>query len=83
MLEKITSAPLPFLTHTSPLARSQARLAQSVEHQTFNLRVAGSSPSSGGIILTCVSKDDKRRVYKIDIPLPACPVSSVGRASDF
>ena len=24
-----------------------ARLAQSVEHQTFNLRVAGSSPSSG------------------------------------
>ena len=26
----------------------QARLAQSVEHQTFNLRVAGSSPSSGG-----------------------------------
>ena len=29
---------------------SQARLAQSVEHQTFNLRVAGSSPSSGGEI---------------------------------
>ena len=27
-----------------------ARLAQSVEHQTFNLRVAGSSPSSGGEI---------------------------------
>ena len=27
-----------------------ARLAQSVEHQTFNLRVAGSSPSSGGNI---------------------------------
>ena len=26
---------------------TQARLAQSVEHQTFNLRVAGSSPSSG------------------------------------
>ena len=25
----------------------RARLAQSVEHQTFNLRVAGSSPSSG------------------------------------
>lgn len=24
-----------------------ARLAQSVEHQTFNLRVAGSSPSLG------------------------------------
>ena len=27
--------------------RPHARLAQSVEHQTFNLRVAGSSPSSG------------------------------------
>ena len=27
---------------------THARLAQSVEHQTFNLRVAGSSPSSGG-----------------------------------
>ena len=26
---------------------TQAQLAQSVEHQTFNLRVAGSSPSSG------------------------------------
>ena len=26
---------------------ARARLAQSVEHQTFNLRVAGSSPSSG------------------------------------
>ena len=26
---------------------TQARLAQSVEHQTFNLRVACSSPSSG------------------------------------
>ena len=25
----------------------QARLAQSVEHETLNLRVAGSSPSSG------------------------------------
>ena len=28
---------------------SNPRLAQSVEHQTFNLRVAGSNPSSGGI----------------------------------
>ena len=28
----------------------QARLAQSVEHQTFNLRVAGSSPSSGEVL---------------------------------
>ena len=30
---------------------SYARLAQSVEHQTFNLRVAGSSPSSGDLFL--------------------------------
>ena len=29
------------------LEEAIARLAQSVEHQTFNLRVAGSSPSSG------------------------------------
>ena len=29
------------------LEAAVARLAQSVEHQTFNLRVAGSSPSSG------------------------------------
>jgi hypothetical protein len=29
------------------LGNAYARLAQSVEHQTFNLRVAGSSPSSG------------------------------------
>ena len=28
-----------------------ARLAQSVEHQTFNLRVMGSSPISGGNVL--------------------------------
>ena len=28
-----------------------ARLAQSVEHQTFNLRVEGSSPSLGADIL--------------------------------
>ena len=27
---------------------SRARIAQSVEHQTFNLRVQGSSPCSGG-----------------------------------
>ena len=28
----------------------RARIAQSVEHQTFNLRVQGSSPCSGGTI---------------------------------
>ena len=29
-----------------------ARLAQSVEHQTFNLRVEGSSPSLGALLFT-------------------------------
>ena len=32
---------------TSYLRNTRARLAQSVEHQTFNLRVMGSSPISG------------------------------------
>ena len=43
---------MQFLRHhslaTIYFGKPQARLAQSVEHQTFNLRVAGSSPSSGG-----------------------------------
>ena len=30
------------------VSNAAARLAQSVEHQTFNLRVKGSSPLSGG-----------------------------------
>ena len=45
---------MQFLRHhslaTIYFGKLQARLAQSVEHQTFNLRVAGSSPSSGGEI---------------------------------
>ena len=32
--------------------RQRARLAQSVEHQTFNLRVEGSSPSLGALPFT-------------------------------
>ena len=36
-----------------------ARLAQSVEHQTFNLRVMGSSPISGATILRLLSKQLK------------------------
>ena len=32
------------------LSSSAARLAQSVEHQTFNLRVKGSSPLLGDIL---------------------------------
>ena len=35
------------LQNETPHRYMRARLAQSVEHQTFNLRVAGSSPSSG------------------------------------
>lgn len=30
-----------------------ARVAQSVEHQTFNLGVEGSIPSTGTIFITC------------------------------
>ena len=32
---------------------SEAWLAQSVEHQTFNLRVTGSSPVSGCLTFVC------------------------------
>ena len=32
---------------------SRARIAQSVEHQTFNLRVQGSSPCSGAKVSIC------------------------------
>ena len=39
----------PFNHKKGILLDYHARLAQSVEHQTFNLRVAGSSPSSGGM----------------------------------
>ena len=35
------------IVNKRPRIMGYARLAQSVEHQTFNLRVAGSSPSSG------------------------------------
>ena len=35
-----------------------ARLAQSVEHQTFNLRVEGSSPSLGAVFLYAQSRQD-------------------------
>lgn len=35
---------------TGRLLRSSARLAQSVEHETLNLRVVGSSPTLGGKI---------------------------------
>ena len=38
--------------HLSASSAGAARLAQSVEHQTFNLRVMGSSPISGDFIYT-------------------------------
>ena len=46
-------------TLLSGFRMTQARLAQSVEHQTFNLRVAGSSPSSGDEMLR-IEKSKKR-----------------------
>ena len=38
--------------HLSASSAGAARLAQSVEHQTFSLRVMGSSPISGDFIYT-------------------------------
>ena len=40
-----------------------ARLAQSVEHETLNLRVVGSSPTLGGSIFLSTSKGEKVRFY--------------------
>ena len=49
VLETVIFRSLKFLRRLGifGIKLTQARLAQSVEHQTFNLRVAGSSPSSG------------------------------------
>ena len=49
VLETVIFLSLKFLRRLGifGIQLTQARLAQSVEHQTFNLRVAGSSPSSG------------------------------------
>ena len=49
VLETVIFPSLKFLRRLGifGIQLTQARLAQSVEHQTFNLRVAGSSPSSG------------------------------------
>ncbi len=70
-----------FLIHTSywrhtdsepegSVASVAARLAQLVEHQTFNLRVKGSSPLSGGFPFFCCVKS-------LSI------IFSVGKASDL
>ena len=52
LFPSFSSPPLlpPFLPSSPPLKDyCSPALAQSVEHQTFNLRVQGSSPCSGGI----------------------------------
>ena len=40
---------------------SSARLAQSVEHETLNLRVVGSSPTLGDILLSASKKTQRKR----------------------
>ena len=46
----------------------RARLAQLVEHQTFNLRAMGSSPISGsnGILYVCTSYGNNFFLFFID-----------------
>ena len=44
---------LEYKFRSGPPDSKSARLAQSVEHQTFNLRVEGSSPSLGALLLRC------------------------------
>ena len=46
------------LSHS--LRTRQARVAQSVEHQTFNLRAAGSSPVAGAkFLMLALSKEEE------------------------
>ena len=44
---------------------SSARLAQSVEHETLNLRVVGSSPTLGGSIFLILSIINSNIFYRI------------------
>ena len=70
-----------------------ARLAQSVKPQTFNLRIAGSSRSSGDsqfyinifpvLIFTFFLLNTLTVRYIFFRVIVVCPVSSVGSASDF
>ena len=51
-----------------------ARLAQSVEHETLNLRVVGSSPTLGGSLFFLsfffsIFRSKLRRFYKISLTL--------------
>ena len=41
---------LSFIYNSLILAKWSARLAQSVEHETLNLRVVGSSPTLGEVL---------------------------------
>lgn len=51
LLDKYT----PVLVRHKKLEIIQARLAQSVEHQTLNLRVVGSTPTLGALLLPIYS----------------------------
>ncbi len=67
---------VPRGTHAS---RPRARIAQSVEHQTFNLRVQGSSPCSGERDLFCVAVRFAVEFFPIypGESVMACPVGTV------
>ena len=65
------STTLDGLLHASLLVESSfcahtARLAQSVEHETLNLRVVGSSPTLGAILLL-VSDNNFDHMHRIPL----------------
>lgn len=47
----------------------EAWIAQSVEHQTFNLRVQGSSPCSGAVLIIVPILDKKVEVRSSEAPM--------------
>ena len=49
---------MPSVSYQLSAYISAARIAQSVEHQTFNLRVQGSSPCSGGAIVLLLGEEN-------------------------
>ena len=60
------------ITHNNPNNRSfptSARLAQSVEHETLNLRVVGSSPTLGELFLVFIVSLLKKIVTSCNIVL--------------
>ena len=54
-----------FGPRNSPLLTPTARLAQSVEHETLNLRVVGSSPTLGAHLLSNRYKSKKILIQKV------------------